>query len=441
MDLRRALGDAARYRRQIDRLHQRYLFSRELYELKQGDVPLARLVHHRRRVGRMLARSVRKGTYRFEPGIQRRIVVKGKEREVYAFRLTDLVVHGVVGALIQEASLPLLSDRLYSYRSGVSWWSGISDLAGYARAHRKSRPDPRDRGLYVLRRDIDAYTDSIPVGGHSPVWSMLRSLFEEPVRPEDWDVIEQVARPVMETPPDGPVMRSRGVPTGQPISVALFNLYLSSFDHAFDAIPDGFYARYSDDIVFAHHDPGMVKDVRDRMDDLLVDLDLRFKPEKEQVLYLTTPGRPSTEWGEARGASWVPFLGTQVWADGSVSLGTSKTRGLLRDIRDRARRTARAATGDVDATGRAVTNVVNEALDPRHSPFEQRSATLLQRAVTDRRQLRQLDYQIARIVIGAATGQGDVRAFRRVPYRTVRGDWGLLSLEHARNRWGKRAAR
>jgi hypothetical protein len=58
--------------------------------------------------------------------------------------------------------------------------------------------------------------------------------------------------------------------------------------------------------------------------------------------------------------------------------------------------------------------------------------------VTDRTQLRQLDHEIARIVIEAATGAKGTRAFRTVPYRTVRRGWGLVSLEHARNRWGKR---
>jgi hypothetical protein len=38
------------------------------------------------------------------------------------------------------------------------------------------------------------------------------------------------------------------------------------------------------------------------------------------------------------------------------------------------------------------------------------------------------------MVVKAVTGDGGVRAFRRVPYRTVREEWGLTSLEHARNR-------
>jgi hypothetical protein len=436
MTLHRALSDRRRYRRQIDRLHQRHLFSRELYELKQSEVSLARVVHKRRKVSRILARTVARGTYRFEPGTLRTIVVNDKEREVYAFRLTDLIVHGVVGDLVQERSAHLLSHCLYSYQKGRSWWTAVADFGRFIRAHRSERPDPRSRGLYVIRRDIDSYTDTIPLGRNSPAWRMLREVLG-PGSPHDWRVVEQVVRPVMHTPPEGPISRFRGVPTGQPISVAMFNLYLAAFDREFDAIPGGFYARYSDDILFAHPDPDIVRTARGRMDALLPDLDLTFKSEKEQLLYFTGAGRRSEVWPEARGVTSVPFLGTSLWFNGTVSLSKNKARELLRDIEERAVRTAATLNGDQEVTGRVVAAVVNDVFRPRQSPFQQRSATLVRRAVTDRSQLRQLDYQIAKIVIGAVTGDRSVRAFRRVPYRKVREDWGLRSLVHERDRWGK----
>ena len=63
------------------------------------------------------------------------------------------------------------------------------------------------------------------------------------------------------------------------------------------------------------------------------------------------------------------------------------------------------------------------------------TASLLRCAVTDREQLAQLDYRLARLVVRVVTGDPRVRAFRRVPYRTVREDWGLRSLLHVRNSW------
>jgi hypothetical protein len=88
---------------------------------------------------------------------------------------------------------------------------------------------------------------------------------------------------------------------------------------------------------------------------------------------------------------------------------------------------------DRERAGRALCSVVNRALDPHSALTQQRSAIALRRIVTDRRQLEQLDYWIARIVVHALTGRRDARAFRDVPYRKLRQDWGLVSLVAARN--------
>jgi len=109
-------------------------------------------------------------------------------------------------------------------------------------------------------------------------------------------------------------------------------------------------------------------------------------------------------------------------------------RALLREVDRRSAATVRTVgrRGREEA-GRAVCAVVNRALDPRGQLTQQRSAILLRRVVTDRAQLRQLDHRIAQIVASAVTGRAGPRAFREVPYRTLREEWGLVSLVAARN--------
>jgi len=58
----------------------------------------------------------------------------------------------------------------------------------------------------------------------------------------------------------------------------------------------------------------------------------------------------------------------------------------------------------------------------------------LRSVITNRPQLHALDYQIARTIVETLTGTEGVRAFRRVPYRTLRREWELVSLYHQRNR-------
>ena len=112
-------------------------------------------------------------------------------------------------------------------------------------------------------------------------------------------------------------------------------------------------------------------------------------------------------------------------------------RGLLRDVDRRAAATAATVRpAPREAVGRAVCAAVNQALRPRTGIAEQRSANLLRAVVTDREQLRQLDHRIAGIVASAVTGRRGPRAFRDVPYRRLREDWGLRSLVVARNAHG-----
>jgi len=443
MDFERSLFDRRGYERQIDRLYRRRLVGRRVFSLKQEGVPLAAVSLHRAHVARRLAAAVRRGRYEFAPGRVFTIFTGGKERDVYTFRLTDLILHGLVAEVVGQAVLPRLSPRLFSYRRGLSWWSAVSLLAAYIRAARRSSGDPRLRGLHVIRRDVDSYTDSIPVHPASPLWPMLKSLLDRsarPVSPATWKVVEQVVRPDFYSKDGGLASLVRGMPTGQPIACVLFNLYLNGLDHELDSIPGGFYARYSDDLLFAHPEARVVQEAARSIDRALAGLGLQVKPDKSLDLYLTGAGRPSGVWPEARGTTRVPFLGTFVFADGTVALEGEKMRELARDLQARARRTARALEGmGQEAVGRAVCAALNKALDPESHLFQHKSAGLLRRAITHRPQLAQLDHLAARAVLGAVTGQKSVRAFRLIPYRKIRQEWGLVSLLQARNKWPKAA--
>ncbi|HVO23118.1 MAG TPA: reverse transcriptase domain-containing protein [Candidatus Margulisiibacteriota bacterium] len=446
MNFHACLSDPQRYDRQIERLHQKYLFTRRLYELQQSDVSLASFVLNRSAVTRKLARTVGSGAYRLQPAQIRTITTDGKQRIVFAYRLTDLLVHGVVAGILEAAVAPRLSPSLYSYRKGVSWWTAIAAFAAYVRLQRKNEPEVRRRGLYVIRRDIDSYTDSIPVGPTSPVWNMLRSLVRtldggNSLAPADWHLLETVVRPEAFVTPGQLFTQYRGVPTGQPISCVLFNLYLSGLDAQLDRVPGAFYARYCDDLVFAHPDPDIVRAADVCIRETLSALAIELNESKSRNLYLTGAGRQQSAWPDARGATEVPLLGCRVSARGAVSLSRKKRRRFLADIEDRAFGTARALrTRDPAVAGRTICAVINRALEPKLEFSQQRSATLLRRAVTDREDLKHLDYCIARIVLRAITGQRGAQAFRTIPYRTLREEWRLTSLLQARNKWPKRRA-
>jgi hypothetical protein len=318
----------------------------------------------------------------------------------------------------------------------------VAAFAAFVRAHRAAHPDPRQRGLYVLRRDIDAYTDSIPLGPASRLWSQVADALGGPaVRSSRlWPLVEEVIRPRVRLPDGGLATRVRGVATGQPISVLAFNLYLSELDHELAAVPGAFVARYSDDLLIAHPDAVTARELDTLLEARIQALGLRFNPRKRRDLYLTGAGRASADWSAARGTTFVTFLGMRVGMEGTVALGERKVRGLLREAQRRAHNTARAVErGDPERRGRAVASVVNALLDPDEPVLTGGPAPVLARAVTDRAQLDWLDHALARIVAGAVTGDRGAAAFRRAPYRHIRSGWGLRSLRRARDRGGRAA--
>ena len=286
----------------------------------------------------------------------------------------------------------------------------------------------------MIRRDISAYTDSIPVDDVSPLWPMIDSAFAGggSMSTDVAAVVRSVVRPAIVGPDGAAATRDRGVPTGQPVSCVLFNLYLRDVDHRLASIPGGFYARYSDDVVFAHPDPVVVQQAAATLELDVVALRLSLNEAKSRDYFLTRAGHASREWPAAQGTQFVPLLGLQVGADGTVGLEPAKARELVRDVRRRAW-VAAAAGLDTDESARLACAVVRRALDPGDTQAAARAAALLRHVVTDRRQLSELDYRIAREVAGLLVGDRTVRALRSLPPGLLRSRYGLPSLVEARN--------
>jgi hypothetical protein len=371
----------------------------------------------------VLAAELRAGRYAPAPATVHRVRLD-KERDLFRFRAADFVVHSVFAELLAEAIEPTLSPCLYSYRAGRSSFEAVRALAGYARAHRRARPDPRGRGLHLLHCDVKSYGDSIPLGARSALWSDLHAaLGADPL-------IAALVRPALRLDDDAAATPLVGLATGSPIATVVTNLYLAPLDRALDAVPGAFYARYGDDLVFVHPDAAVVADAEARLGAVLATRGLSANADKRQRCFWNGAGRSAPE---APGATHVTFLGCRVGFDGTVGLTRAKLRAVLLDLRARVRRAARlAAELAPGARSAVVCAALAGALDPR-SPAATPYAPWLRGIVNDRRQLAALDHELGRAVATALTGRGGVRAFRDLPPRTLRA-LGLPSLVALRNR-------
>lgn len=431
MKFAREVADGRRVHAQLDRLASR-ADARRLEVLVQDGVRFSQLLTERERVVAYVTRALSDASYR--PGNARlaRSFIAGKWREIARLGALDLVVHSIVSDVLGDILESHLSSRVYSYRKERSSWDALRWLSRVARAHVKRRPDPKTRGIYVLRSDIRNYAPSIPLYARSPIWPELLAISGLAEDSPHWTMLRALILQPLVSAEGEPLSRDRGVLFGAPTSNALMNMYLRPLDDALSGLR-GAYARFGDDVLFAHANPDVVKEAIALTDRVLAERDLSLNHEKLHILYWNGAARPSDVWQSARPSTIVPFLGAAVGFDGTISLATAKWNALLRDLRGRIRRTSGLLEEtDPQTRARILASVVNEAFAPHSDlglPHKQMTLDL----VSNRSQLAQLDYWLARWLAEAATGKMGPATFRHLPYRWLREEAGLVSRVVARN--------
>jgi hypothetical protein len=385
---------------------------------------------HAAELGLRLAREVASGSYAFQPLVPRAAVLNGKPRTIYGLDPLDAIVWGVLTRVLMQAMEPRLGVHLFSYRKGRSQWTACRAFCAYLTEHGRARPDPRTRGVFVLRRDVRRYDETIPVRADSPLWTTLRELIGGDsfgFRGNLDGFIQQAFRPPIQQPDGSAQPLSIGVATGLPTQTIACNTYLVPLDRELCAIEGGFYARFGDDILFAHPERAVAEHARDRLERGVTRLELSFNPKKSEQVWLTVPGRGGAELGDYIPAASLSYLGLDVGFRGA-RLRIDKRRTLWRALRRRVAHTERLLAGtSPDVRARALCSVVRTAFDPR-SPLAERYAPWLRFDVIDRDELRQLDHHLALLLAERITGRRGVRAFRDCPPARLYEQYGLVSL-------------
>jgi hypothetical protein len=427
----------ATYATQIEKLRKKQRQAHRQDDNSQQRAALSAISIHRRSFSRVLTRTIQRGEYVFSPMEERIVRIGDKDRSLYRSSISDKIVLAALAEITVELIAPYLSPSVYSYQKGKSSLTALNHFASYLAHHKSSRPEPKDRGLYIIKRDISAYGESIPVTDDSPLWEILQdalvnrggvpnadpflSLLKSAIRPQ----VVKVSGKVTEL--------DVGVPTGSSIQPAICNLYLTPLDRTLDTIPGSFFARYGDDFLFAHPEAAVARKAAFRIDEIAQKLRLEIKDEKKQNCYFTNPGRPSVDWPETTNSSFIEYLGCRISFSGIIGLKTEKAHRLLRDLRTRMRTMRNLLDGSsVDTLAPVLCAVVNAAMDP-HESLCHPTSSLLRYIVNDRAQLKHLDYLIALSLAETLSGKQGVRAFRTIPYKKLRRTWNLHSLVVARN--------
>ncbi len=382
----------------------------------------------------LLARELRDGTFRLHPLRRTEVLLQGKQRVLYLPELVDAVVLGGLARRLAALSSPRLLDCVHGFRPGRSPWTALHRLRAYLHEHRAQRPEPRQRGLWVVQRDIAHFGESIPTHPESALWPLVAQLLEGVDSEEERQLLRRLlpdaCRPTVLRLDGSLEQLSKGLPTGSPVQQPLSNYYLTALDERLFALEGGLYLRFGDDVLFAHAERAVAEQAAALLTRSLDALELSTAEHKSKDLYFTAPGRPCP--AEA-GPPWRParhleYLAARVDFQGTFGMKLDKQRRLLTGLTRRITHTARLGERE-PAT---VIAALRGALDPRQ-PLADPLVSLLQRPYDDRGQLRHLDQLLRLRVAETLTGLRGVRAFRRLPPAALR-QLGLPSLQHRRRR-------
>ncbi len=394
--------------------------------LVRDQVQIAFLLKDKKTLAKALATDLQNKDFSFGPLSEKNHRDKnGKERILYSLDFIDLIVHHLLAKDLTQKMEPSLSPNLYSYRRGRNWYEAVSSFAAYLRRHRGLHQDPKKRGLYVLKRDVSSYTDSIPVGSGSNLWEMLAKTRLEKGNPILSFLKEALAAPVLSR--DGErSCKLIGLPTGSPLCCPIFNLYLSDLDHLISAYGDGFYARYGDDLLFATPHLELALEIEERADQHLKNLSLKFSEKKRRNLFFSGSafGKPGWE-----GVDKISWLGAQIHFRGTLAAKPEKVRLFLKNLRLRVQRLAETSPQpSLESICQSLNLSFSLNTELCESPVD-----FLLRGCTDRSQLRHLDHLIRLTLAETLSGVRGVKAYRFFSPDDLVKKGGLTSLTRGRN--------
>jgi hypothetical protein len=377
-----------------------------------------------------LTRKLSRGAFSQSKPHPVRYIQFDKLREIVELPLEDQLVQGLLRGWLSTALESKLSESVHSFRKGRSVETALRFILSAVAQYRAKTPK-KERTLHVLRFDIKKCGESIPVHPNSRLWERLQGLLPEdsPLpRTTLLSLLTSAVRPeVILATGSGPFTWRYGTPTGSPLQPLVLNAYLSFLDDYF-LKSGGIYCRYGDDFFFAHPDESVFNGVCDGLGSELRSLELEVRPEKVKIFRWSGSG--------FRGSASVEFLGMEIRFNGQTRLNSKKEARFRADLKHLVHKTFfELRDEDLSTRVQVCRSLMVQAYGAKLGWVHPYISKLL-RVVDDRSQLQALDYEIARAIATAVTGNWSLGAFRKISPRMIRMEWKIPSLVRLRNRRG-----
>jgi hypothetical protein len=428
-----ALLEPARYRRVFDMLrkraqHQSY---RHYSFANHPELNLAWILDHERIVTRWILRKLKAREFRVSPAREARCLLGGKERLLYRLEWPDRILQTVLTEALTDCWESRFHDCLFSYRKGRS---ALRAIRKAVRAVCRNAPRP----VYILKRDIKSYGDSIP---HESLLAGVSSWLEG-ADPVVMDLVSQFIRFEYVALDGTTRAKSIGLPTGMPLNCVLENLYLSDLDRELGDDSTLSYLRYGDDIWVAATEKSDAQRAEAILDAGCSRKGLTWHAKKSLNLVL----RQDCESGAGLPSGFatalrVPYLGVAIAEEGSIEIPAERVR-LWRDALKRtlwkADKISRQLGLDRDGRVRQLVAFANHFMTRRRLGLPVLDHLL---AVVSRDDFFiEIDRWVAQTLLSVCYGRYTKANFRKTSFGTLR-SYGLVSLYLRRREIFKKAKR
>lgn len=418
------LQDRQRYRRQINWIYQKYQREDRLLQTDKDGLAISDIYFDQSNVANRLADAISQGKYRLSPPEEKIFYRGGKTFARYDYLFLDSIVQRVLAEWLTVCSA--VKERPEH--------QAIKQFRHYLHKHR----DPhRHISLYALSASLQDYDTAIPVGGHSTLWIKIQQLLDPlvtgPARAYLRALLEDALRPTLITVDGNAYQNTTGIPTGTPIAALTSILYHNELDVTLGNIPEAFYTRNGNDFLFAHPNLTMLLAGEEKLSAWLAQQRLTDSLQIKQRAYITRAGKAAAAV-KIKACDRIYYLDYVIHADGSIELNPEYLQKFLIQVRQRLQNCAKLLIPrGRDEYGAILTGAINVLLDVNHPLCAEASKRILS-VIDNRGCLKQLDYHIALMVAELVAGIKGVRAWRLVPYKTVRHNWRLTSLCQRKNK-------
>ncbi len=363
--------------------------------------------------------------------LKRTVIEKNnKKRVVY----NSETLENIMDATILRILLPKLQE--YGIPGLYSFFKNTNPIKTMQKISQSLKQIYGD--VYILRTDIVSYTDTIPTDEVSEIWHLLDNFIAwlDPLNVIDnycYEIIKSRIKAPYKNK-DGDIEHIKlGLPMGRALSTLVAALYLRDLDIMMSNIKNSLYVRFGDDIFWLSNNIENFNYGDNLLKQKLIDLRLSRSPTKEQYVTLTRSGAkyPAT-LDRFKGAMAIEYLGLSILRNGLIRLSLKNIQKLKTLINDRIKNANKLLKCKMNNEERikTIVSMLNQLLKPDDSSMNRLNYL---RMVTDRGQLKDLDFYIASRIIMICTHNYRLEVFKKHSYKWLRNQCGLVSLCTMRN--------